>query len=166
MNTIPKVFIFFSIFLLSCTHTDPYKVTEFVTPDNQEIKTRLALTLDEQIQGLSGIKDNEFDNDEGMLFYYLVDQEHAFWMPDTYFDLDIIYLDQHFKILDIVRKVPHYIGRQNPERIPRVRAVYSRHVLELKSSSEIAQKLKVGDLLRWNSPVTPQQIESKIRLGQ
>jgi hypothetical protein len=142
---------------------DPLKNIELVTPAGDTIETTLAITEADQTKGLSGTQDNDYENDQGMLFFYLQDSEKAFWMPDTYFDLDIFYLDKDLKILDVVRKVPHYVGRANPELIPRVRAIWSRHTLELKATSEISQKLKVGDQLNWKSSLSLPETEVKIK---
>ena len=166
MNIIRNLFFFFFIILSACQSKDPYKFTKLITPKGETIETRLAITAQDQTQGLSGIRNENFNDDEGMLFVYTQDGERYFWMPDTYFDLDIFYLDQNFKILDINRKVPHYIGRNNPDNIPRARPVYARHVLELKSSSPISQNLKIGDTLNWNSELTLNQIILKIHPGQ
>lgn len=133
---------------------DPMKKVELITPYGKAIKTTLAITEADQNQGLSGVRPDEFSDDQGMLFFYLEDFEKHFWMPDTYFDLDLFYLDQNLRITEIIRKAPHYIGRANPHLIPRLRGVWCRHVLEMKSSSDIAQKLKVGDQLKWKSSLT------------
>ncbi len=142
------------------------KQIELITPSGDSIQTTLAITPDEQQQGLSGVQPEDFSDSQSMLFFYLEEGEKAFWMPDTYFDLDIIYVDKDFKIVDIVRKLPHYVGRANPDLIPRARLVWSRHAFEMKSGSEIAKKLKIGDQLQWKSHQTPLQIESKIRQPQ
>jgi uncharacterized protein len=113
-------------------------------------------------QGLSGVKAEDLSDDQGMLFFYLTDQEMHFWMPDTYFDLDLVYLDSNLKIIDIIRKLPHYIGRSNPDLIPRARGVWSRYVLEMKASSSISGKLKIGDLLTWDSSLTLNETAAKI----
>lgn len=134
-----------------------------VTPQGEQIKVALAVTQDEQVQGLSGIRPDKFDPDEGMLFFYFDEDERHFWMPDTYFDLDIIFLDRQLKILDIVRKVPHYIGRENSTAIPRVRPVWARHALEMRADSPIAQKLQTGDQLKWKSSLDLPQAEAKLR---
>lgn len=133
---------------------DPMKKVELITPYGKAIKTTLAITEADQNQGLSGVRPDEFSDDQGMLFFYMEDFEKHFWMPDTYFDLDLFYLDQNLRITEIIRKAPHYIGRANPHLIPRLRGVWCRHVLEMKSSSDIAQKLKVGDQLKWKSSLT------------
>ena len=136
---------------------------ELVTPSGEIIETTLAITPAEQEQGLSGVKPDDFSDKQGMLFYYLDDGEKNFWMPDTYFALDLIYLDKDLKILDIIRKLPYYVGRANPNLIPRARPVWSRHTLEMKATSPISQKLKVGDVLKWQGEDTLEDTDSRIR---
>lgn len=143
---------------------NPLKRVELKTPAGDTIKTTLVFTPQDMEQGLSGTKPEDFDEDQGMLFFYLVDDEKNFWMPDTYFDLDLIYLDKDLKINDIIRKLPHYIGRANMDLIPRARGVYSRHVLEMKSTSAISHKLKIGDQLVWKSELSLEETSSKISL--
>ena len=132
------------------------------TPSGELIKTRLVYTPKDMEQGLSGTKPDQFGETEGMLFFYLADDEKNFWMPDTHFDLDLIYLDQSLTINDIIRKLQHYIGRSNPELIPRARSVYARHVLEMKATSPVSAKLKIGDKLQWVSGQTLEQTTQKI----
>jgi len=141
---------------------DPLKSLGLQTPTNAVIKTTLVFTPKDMEQGLSGVKPENFSDDQGMLFFYLTDQEMHFWMPDTYFDLDLFYLDKDLKILDIIRKLPHYIGRANSDLIPRARGVWSRFVLEMKATSPISSKLKVGDQLKWQSSLNQAETTAKI----
>lgn len=136
---------------------------DLLTPQGGVIEARLVFTDKDQQQGLSGVKPQDFADNEGMLFFYLEEGEKNFWMPDTYFDLDIIYLDQNLNIVDIVRKLPHYRGRHNPHLIPRARPVWSRHALEMKSGSPISGKLKVGDQLQWKGQLSLEETEKQIR---
>lgn len=124
-----------------------------------KILVKLAIDMDTQVKGLSGTRDADWPNDQGMLFVYEEEGGHGFWMPDTYFDLDLIFMDKDFKIIDIERQVPHFIGRFPEDRIPRARVVWSRHVLEMKAKSEVSKRLKVGDQLRFRSPQLPPQIK-------
>ncbi len=151
--------------LLSCQRVsqDPLKNIQLATPYGDTIETTLSYTMADQTQGLSGVKNEEYEENQGMLFYYMEDGEKAFWMPDTYFDLDLIFLDKDLKILDIVRNVPHYVGRANPDLIPKVRPVWARHTLELKASSPISKKLKVGDQLKWKSSLSMEKTEAKMK---
>lgn len=151
--------------LASCQREpkDPLQYVELMTKGKEIIKTTMAITPKDQEKGLSGTQSADWDDDQGMLFFYLEDSELAFWMPDTYFDLDIFYLDKDLKVVDVVRKVPHFIGKMPYASIPRVRPVWARHVLEMKAGSKISDSIKVGDSLQLQSPMTLQQIESKIR---
>ncbi|MFP5385200.1 MAG: DUF192 domain-containing protein [Bacteriovoracia bacterium] len=139
---------------------------ELITPAGKVIETTLAITMEEQEQGLSGVKPEDFEDNQGMLFFYISEDERHFWMPDTYFDLDLFYLDKNLTITDIIRKLPHYKGRANPNQIPRARGVWARHVLEMKSSSPIAQSLKLGDKLTWKAPVSLPETEERVRQGK
>jgi uncharacterized membrane protein (UPF0127 family) len=142
--------------------TLPRKI-ELITPAGQTIKTTLAISPAEQEQGLSGVRPDEFSENQGLFFFYLEDDVKYFWMPDTYFELDIIFLDKDLKVLDIIRKLPFYVGRSNQELIPRARGVWARYALEMKSTSEIARKIKVGDHLKWEGALTPQELDQKLR---
>jgi uncharacterized membrane protein (UPF0127 family) len=165
MRKFLSLLLFFSLSSCQSVSQDPLKKVELITPDKSAIKTTLAIKEADQNQGLSGVKPEDFDEDEGMLFFYLEDFEKFFWMPDTYFDLDIFYLDKDLTIVDVVRKAPHYVGRMNPHLIPRIRGVWCRHVLEMKASSGIAKALKIGDRLIWKSKMTLGETEAKIRAG-
>jgi uncharacterized membrane protein (UPF0127 family) len=136
---------------------------DLLTPKGDAIKTKLAITNPEQEQGLSGVKPENFDDNEGMLFYYLEDGEKYFWMPDTYFDLDLIYLDKDLKIVDIIRKLPHHIGRHNESLIPRARPVWCRHTLEMKAGSPLAGSLKIGDQLKWKGPIPYSEMDKRVQ---
>jgi uncharacterized membrane protein (UPF0127 family) len=151
--------------LISCQSEsqDALKNIELKTPSGETIKTTLVFTPDEMQQGLSGRQASDFSDQEGMMFFYLAEDEKHFWMPDTYFDLDLIYLDKDLKIIDIIRKLPFHIGKANPELIPRARGVWSRHVLEMKATSQISAKLKVGDQLIWVSKLSIEETEIQIK---
>ena len=139
------------------------KNVELLTPFGEAIETTLAISHEDQEKGLSGIKSEDYEDNQGMLFFYLEDGDRNFWMPDTYFDLDLFYLDQDLKIIDIVRKLPFYVGRANPELIPRARTIWCRHTLEMKSTSPIASKLKIGDQLKWKAKISLKELEVVLR---
>lgn len=163
-----KKFIALALFLLvSCQSEprskNPLDEVALVTPKGEKIETRVVYTVADQTQGLSGKKPEEFSDSDGMLFYYLQDDEKNFWMPDTYFDLDLIYLDRDLRIVDIIRKLPHYIGRSNPDLIPRARGVYCRHTLEMKAGSKISDSLNIGDQLTWKGQKSLTETDELIR---
>lgn len=141
---------------------------ELITPNGEKISTFLAVTMPEQERGLSGVQPDEFSDNEGMLFFYTEEGPRYFWMPDTYFDLDLFYLDKDLKIIDIIRKLPHFKGRANPELIPRARGIWAKHVLEMKSTSEIGRKLSLGQKLEWKGSSDLKTFEKTVqeKLGQ
>jgi uncharacterized membrane protein (UPF0127 family) len=163
MRKLLSLILLFALFSCQSESQDPLKKTILKTAGGDSIKTTLAYTSIDSERGLSGVKSEDYADDQGMLFFYLSDEERHFWMPDTYFDLDLFYLDKDLKVLDIIRKLPFYIGRANPESIPRARGVWCRHVLEMKSGSSIAEKIKVGDQLGWESSKSLQETEQMIR---
>jgi uncharacterized membrane protein (UPF0127 family) len=163
MRKLLTLVVLFSLWACQSESQKPLKGLSLKTPDGQVIVTTLVYTPKDMEQGLSGVKPEDFKDNQGMLFFYLSDDEKNFWMPDTYFDLDLIYLDQNLKVIDIIRKLPHYIGRANPQLIPRARSVWSRHVLEMKSTSPISGKIKIGDQLQWESQLDLEQTTEHIR---
>ncbi len=159
----PKFLTLCLLTLLVSCQTESRKKSlkvDLSTPGGKVIETRVAVTPAEQEQGLSGVKPENFDDNEGMLFFYTEDSDKFFWMPDTYFDLDLFYLDKELRVLDIVRKLPHHPGRHNEAMIPRARGVWCRHTLEMKSSSPIAAEIKIGDHLIVSGS-TIQELEHK-----
>lgn len=111
------------------------------------IRIKIVYRPEEVTRGLSGVSPKDFKDDQGLLFFFPELGSRSFWMPDTYFDLDIIFLDNDLKVLDIVRDVPHHPGFQEP--IPRVKTVQAWHVLEMKAGSSHAQEIKIGQKLSW-----------------
>ncbi len=173
MKNISKNLLFLTLFVIQgCVSQNEAIPLSEIKPINMELESgeklqvTLALTSAQQTMGLSGKKSHEFQDNEGMLFFNLEDALRQFWMPDTYFDLDIFCLDKDLKVKDVDRSVPHYIGRDNPQDIPRAKSFVCRHVFEMKASSALSKKLKVGSQLIWKSPYSPEQIELSIRQAQ
>jgi uncharacterized membrane protein (UPF0127 family) len=158
LRLIQVLLLLLSTFVAACQSSPTKPQCLFETIRGEKIKLRLALTAEEQTQGLSGVKAEQFSVEEGMLFRGERDQLKTFWMPDTYFDQHIFFLDQNFKILDVARNVPHYIGRENETDIPRVKPVYARHVFEMRADSKIANQLQTGESLKWICPQPLEQI--------
>lgn len=133
---------------MSCNESNS---AELLTGSDEIITVRMAITSEDQAKGLSGVKEHQFAENEGMLFYYEKAGPRSFWMPDTYFDLDLFFLDKDLNVLAIHRGLKAHPGRQEPPVIERTEIYYCRHVLEMKHSSAIAKKIKRGDKLKWKS---------------
>lgn len=132
-------------------HPSSYPQGQIELSNAKKITTYVAKGKDKQTQGLSGVLEEDFQDNEAMLFYYEEDGPRRFWMPDTYFNLDIFFLDKDLRVIDIERNMPAHPGHSEPPRIAQTRTITCRHVLELKSSSSYGRKIKIGDQLTWTS---------------
>ena len=169
MSTFLRFFLVFSFgVLFACQSSTPEipSNVQLALPSGKILQTKLALTLEEQTQGLSGVSKDQFQKDQAMLFVYSRKGTRAFWMPDTYFNLDIFFLDDGLKVLSLERNLAAHPGYHEPPKIQRTKAHMAQHVLELRSDSPLAREIKVGTSLRWISSVTLSQIISNIRLQQ
>ncbi len=138
------------------------KSTQLLVKD-LEVKTFLAISSDEQVHGLSSIKPEFFKNTDAMLFYNTDKEMRSFWMPDTYFNLDIFFLDKDLKVLNVERNVPHHPGRSDTPPIYRTGNYMCHHVFEMKHS-EVSKKILIGDQLLWKYQKDHSQIKSNAHL--
>lgn len=108
----------------------------------QMIKVELALTREAQELGLSGRKNlKEY---EGMLFIFPKPQKNYFWMKDMNFPIDIIWIDEDFKIIYIEKNV-------EPSSFPNSfgPGVDNRYVLEISAGFSEKNNLKEGDKVEF-----------------
>lgn len=120
-----------------------------INPYKQKISLRLSLTRDQHAKGLSGVKSKDMGLNEGMLFVNDSMGPRKFWMPDTHFNLDIIFLNSALQIVGIEKNVPSHPGLKEPPPIHRTGTYEAQYVLETKSGSPFSARLKVGDRLIW-----------------
>jgi len=104
------------------------------------LKLEIADTDAKKERGLSGRA--PLEEDEGMLFAYDKPGFYHFWMKEMNFPLDLVWLDQNKKIVDISYDL-------TPETYPKTFTgkAPAQYVLEIKA--ELAKKhyLKEGDTL-------------------
>lgn len=134
--------------------------------EHKEIKLRFALTKVEHTKGLSGLKPNQFSMKEGMLFVNKEMGPRKFWMPDTYFNLDIIFLDQDLKIVGIEKDVLAHPGMNTPPEIVTTQIYNAQFILEVKSKNPFSKNLKTGDQLIFKGNTNLSEIVSKIHPEQ
>lgn len=157
--------IIFFLILISSINQLEAKVDYFIkTKDGQKVKLKLAITTKEQSAGLSGIPSEEFKNTDGMLFINKKESIKQFWMPNTYFNLDIIFLNKNLKIIAIERNVPHHIGYKTPPKIYITKPYLAQYILEIKPNTIFAKKLQINDYLFFTGPTTLLEILSNIHL--
>ncbi|MBI4895567.1 MAG: DUF192 domain-containing protein [Candidatus Aenigmarchaeota archaeon] len=137
------VFLFFSI--------SPYfmpsgKVLSksIVSINGRQISVEIADTPETWTRGLmfhSPLKDNE-----GMLFVYDRESYYGIWMPNMSFSIDIIWMNNDGKIVNIVRNAEPC--KSMPCQSWRT-SVPASYVLELKANS--TQDFNIGDIFDLSS---------------
>lgn len=151
--------------LLSISNVSVAKVEQnkerMLNSKGKGITLRLSITRDEHTKGLSGLKPSEFGENEGMLFVNKEVAPRQFWMPDTYFNLDIIFLDSSLQVVGIEKNVPAHPGMKEPPAIFRTGIYQAQYVLETKAGSPFSSSLKVGEKLKWISALS--ETKSKTR---
>lgn len=158
IKNFPKPLLFiFTFLLLQSAHASDY----LISPNGKKIIITKAETLKEQVRGLSGVKSNEFSDMQGMLFIYENEGIKNFWMPDTYFNLDIFFMDKNLKVVGIDRNAPAHPGKQEPPSIYRVKPYRAKYVLEVKANSPTVLGVKEGDVFKLESNL---EKESSTRL--
>ena len=147
----------------STSNTKPVK--EYWTLDIQNtlntktgeiIFVEIADTSEKQEQGLSGkSKLNEFVRDqkirtEGMLFVFEKPEILNFWMKDMNFDLDMIWLDENFKIVHIEKNA---LASSYDNNNPASSTIFTngnnlaKYVLEINAGLSNELNLREGDTL-------------------
>lgn len=81
----------------------------------------------------------------GMIFLFPADDVFSFWMKNTYIPLDMLWLDQQWKIVHVKSGVPPCQADPCPSYDPGVKA---RSVLELGAGESQRLGLKAGDRLQ------------------
>ncbi|MGZ3787019.1 MAG: DUF192 domain-containing protein [Bacteriovorax sp.] len=136
------------------------------SPYGNAVELKLALTRAENTKGLSGLKSNEFKDSMGMLFVNSEMGLRRFWMPDTYFNLDIIFLDQNLKIVGVEKNVPAHPGMSEPPAIYKTETYSAQFILETKAGALFGKKLKKNDQLKFTGPTSLSEIALKTRQMQ
>lgn len=129
----------------------PSSKSYFIQRESKEIFQVMILKSNEELQrGFSGIRPEQVLDHQGLFFAFEAPSKKYFWMPDTYFNLMIIFLDKSLKVVALVKDAPSHPGISEKEkRIFRAPPTYAHYVLEFKASSRLAQSIKVGDQFTW-----------------
>lgn len=101
-----------------------------------------AVTREQQAKGLGGRE--AIAADQGMLFIYKQPQKTCFWMKDTKFNLDIVWLNDKKEITKIEPNL-------TPETYPQsfCSANSTKYVIELRAGIAHDNNLMVGQTLNF-----------------
>ena len=119
-----------------------------------EFRVELAITPEQQIQGLS--LRPSLATGAGMLFIYRQQSRYSFWMKDMQFPLDIVWIGPGCKVVDVTLNAkpepdlePHQLARYLPE-------VPAQYVLEINAGEAGASGIEAGILVEFTGDLAGQ----------
>ena len=127
------VFLGFSILVYSFLNDRQIVV------NNHKINVLVADTKDSRAKGLGGW--NRLGKNQGMLFKYSGNGIYCVWMKDMKFALDLIWIDETWKIVDLTKNA-------SPKSFPGtyMSSEPVRYVLEVPAGFANKNNLKIGDV--------------------
>lgn len=106
--------------------------------------TYFVEVADEKSERIEGLMHREsLDEDKGMIFIYEEEIKPAFWMKNTLIPLDMVFMDEDFKVVDYFVNVPPCEADPCPHYIPNNDAQY---IVELNAGEVGKMGLQRGDL--------------------
>ena len=113
---------------------------------NDSIIKRLDIEIaDDEYQTQTGLMYRDsMELDQGMLFVFPEEDFHAFYMKNTKFSLDIIYIDADKNIVSFQKNAKPYSEASLPSNVP------AKYVLEINGSLADQWGLKVGDKIEYS----------------
>ena len=144
------VLIYPVLFLAGCgSKTSPMEdllTREVTLPGGHIIRAETAVDTRDMMRGLM-FRDS-LAPDHGMLFVHPVSGNYGYWMYQTNIPLDMIWMDQNHRIVELVEnappcktaasKCPHFGGREA-----------ARFVLELNGGSIRKFGIRKGQTIQW-----------------
>lgn len=127
------------LFFLAGWFLNSYRKID-LSVNNIKIEAEIADTFQKKARGLSGRK--SIAEGEGMLFIYENSGFYSFWMLGMNFALDIIWIDENYKIIDIDKNVspdsfPKTFRSENP----------AKYILEVPAGFSDKNNVKLGDYI-------------------
>lgn len=134
----------FLIILLSFCGVAFSAPTKTIRINHTVIEAEVVDTQPERTQGLM-FRENLCENC-GMLFIFEEDDYHGIWMKNMRFNLDIIWIDQNKKIIDIFKNAPPCSLDVCNSMLPKYKAKY---VLEFGAGFLDKHNINIGDEVKF-----------------
>lgn len=131
------------IVYLNRSHQKEYRET--ITIREHSFSTQIASTPEQKEKGLMGVE--SLSDEEGMLFVYEEKGYRTFWMKDTLIPLDMIFVDDNHRIVDIF----HNVSPCTTELCSAYRsAKKAMYVLEVNGGLSKNYGFEIGDLVEFS----------------
>lgn len=112
------------------------------------VAAKVASKASDRKKGLSNLESLPFG--EGLLFVFETPGSYAFWMKDMKFAIDIIWLDENRRVVDLALSVPPEPGKDKKALTlyrPRSDSLY---VLEINAGLAQLHNVQIGDLANFD----------------
>lgn len=157
MRSVFKLTLVLLLILVSCKTENKQEIkTETITftkegqltitqNESGSVLTQLDIEIaDTEYETQTGLMYRESMKDsQGMLFVFKDETEHSFYMKNTQFSLDIIYIDANLKIASFQKNTTPFDEKSLPSGVP------VQYVLEVKGGLADTWGLQVGDQIEF-----------------
>ena len=135
-----KKVIFLLIFLVILTSCSKQNVV-LIDNDAGNIIVNVEIADDAEERAL-GLMFREFLDDKNGMFFVFDDEDyHSFWMKNTLIPLDMIFISEDFKIVDIIYAEP--CREDSCESYKPIKP--AKYVLEVNGNFTIKNDVKIGN---------------------
>src|SRR3989344_689004 len=114
-----------------------------VTIGSLTVEAKTAINPQSRKRGLSKIDSIAFN--QGMLFVFENPGQYGIWMKDMKFAIDVLWLDENKKVVDIAVDVPPQQGLKDSELTIYKPSHNSKYVLEVNAGLVNLNGVRVGD---------------------
>jgi len=153
-------FLFFGLLILTgCSQGSKKKIstinvtfkqegTLYITRNTDTILNKLAIELaNTPYKRETGLMyRSSMEENQGMLFLFDNEAPRSFYMKNTEFPLDILYINKHLRVTDIIRNTIPYSEKALPSRSP------AQYVLEINGGQSNKLGISVGDQISFYTP--------------
>jgi uncharacterized membrane protein (UPF0127 family) len=145
------------LILAAATATPTPAPPACIAPDGTRVRVDLAIDDQERVLGLM-FRDS-LPPDQGMLFIFPQDDRYPFWMKNTFIALDLVWLDQGGRVVEVKTDVQPCRTDPCPSYTPSVKG---RAVLEVNAGFAKKHGIAAGATLRCeNVPGFPLKGQAK-----
>jgi uncharacterized membrane protein (UPF0127 family) len=106
-----------------------------------------VLIADTPAARTKGLMDRQaLAGDEGMFFVFPEEDAYAFWMKNMRFPIDIIWINNEFKVVDMETGVEPCGSQSCPSFVPQAKC---RYVLEVNAGFAKRHRIMIKDTVKW-----------------
>jgi len=122
-------------------------VIPLTLPSGKVLQGEVMQTPSDRAQGL--MFRPSLPEDRGLLFVFDEIDFHSIWMKNCKFPIDIVWLDDQHKVVDVAEAVPPCKADPCPSYLPMRRA---RYVIELNARQARREKATLGSVIQFELP--------------